>query len=414
MDLTNFTDTYNFTTCSDNTSEHCFFNYYEPSPEPLNISCTNQTEDTCTNHEGITRTVLLAIYIAIAVGGLTGNVLSFMVLHQKCKKSPVNVLLKLLALVDIIFLSFAILRFALNMKGCMSYPKAIIQTYVVPGIMTITQFLSVWIIVLLGFYRFMAICKPFKVANFCSKSKAKLTIVFIMFGGIIFWSPYVFRKKIVLDECCLKETGTPDECCYTIKLRWWSNTTSYKYFDGIFVHLGTMFLIPFVLLVFFNHQMMKELNCSCQGSISYCCIRRRRPAFSSTCRSTQLHEIQMNHNSREANEITKVVVTIIMVFFLTYSMYGVYILHTLIPVFDKFTNLKCSKRLFVFAIRTVALLNSSVNFIIYYVLRKSFRRKTKLFFHENFMWAFNKCKIFRYRVHDRMNETEISLATCTV
>ena len=54
--------------------------------------------------------ILVTTYLAIAVSGIVGNILSFLVLHCKSCKNATNLLLKGLSLTDAVFGVCAILR----------------------------------------------------------------------------------------------------------------------------------------------------------------------------------------------------------------------------------------------------------------------------------------------------------------
>ena len=138
----------------------------------------------------------------------------------------------------------------------------------------------------------------------------------------------------------------------------------------ILVNIGSMFCVPFFALLFFNACMLCELYCQ----------RKDHPSFNphTTCNSKR---------SREIQEITKVVFAIVVVFFCSYSMHFLFIFnlytHTLDAVVKDILPQSCQgENLTILAIRTVALLNSSLNFVIYYVLRKSFRLKIASLFRD--------------------------------
>lgn len=367
-------------------------------------SSKDQTLDLCIKNPAVFRAIILTIYNTIAVLGSMGNIFSFLILHYKSKRSPINFLLKFLAVVDSIFLIFAISRSVLQGSACTSYVRIILESTIVPGTLTITQFLSVWTIVLLGFFRYMAICNPFRVARCCTKNKAKASIAVIFIVGFTIWAPHIFRFSIV------KKTS-----CFVNVTKIWALTESFKYYDLIVAHLGTMFLLPFVLLVYFNTRMMSELYCSCKDLQCFKMrggqnIQKTSTPISMRPRRSSNQSFHLANSSRETKEITKVVVAIVVVFFISYSMYLIFILESF-GYFGNILKRHCSKNILYFVVRTVALLNSSVNFIIYYVLRRSFRRKTKHFFKHPCEIMRNACKQFRCTEFDEIHDTGITMTT---
>ena len=372
------------------------------------------------------------------------------------------------------------------------FPQVAFGNLFVRFVMTITQFVSVWIIVVLAFFRYMAICHPFQVAHWCNRHTAKRAFVAVFVAGVVIWAPFMLqydiqrveydhgnanniagkadgkgmedtgdggfvngdsveikqnfdlmarteltnnsddvnsnggangiRRSSLLDHIPLQQvninvvinneliinngiskthsdradmetnldttqhdgskthndvmtrndvtndddvnnqnvnkTSQNTKNCYKETLRFWAKSTLFKYYDGAFAHVGSMFLIPFIPLIFFNAGMMREL---------YCRQNKNR------------ERLHVPKRTNEVMEITKVVIAIVIVFVISYSMYIIYIIHIYSSLLKQYLQQQCrAEDLFFFAIRTVALLNSSVNFVIYYVLRKSFRHKVKV------------------------------------
>ena len=111
------------------------------------------------------------IYIMIAFG-LTGNVCSFIILNRY-PATTANFYLKALAVVDTLFLSSAlfghIFSLCLEDNTIVSEVMKISVKYILSDV---TQFLSVWLIVVLACSRFLAVAKPFHVGHYFTCRKA--------------------------------------------------------------------------------------------------------------------------------------------------------------------------------------------------------------------------------------------------
>ena len=377
------------------------------SPHDVMTSGMDQCDDNMTLHISLT-----IVYVTIAVFGMIGNILSYIVLHWKSEHNATNFLLKALSMTDTLFLFCAILRvsFTENWKRtkCDSFMTVVLGTLVVGDVMTIAQFVSVWLIVVLAFFRYEAICNPFRVRQWCNNRTARLSIVLVTLTGVLIWTPFMLEYDVRLinshahssadmssdamtahngnltdhtmllsnktlaisNETMLfgsshsnsdyfynltNATHNSERQCYANKKRNWTKSEYYKWYDAAFAHIGSMFVVPFTALIVFNASMMKDLYCPNTPSRDRSAVSRR---------------------TREIHEITKVVFAIVLVFLVSYSMYFIFALRYYTSALDSVIRRTCNEdKLFEFLIRTVALLNSSVNFIIYYVLRKSFRRK---------------------------------------
>lgn len=138
----------------------------------------------------------------------------------------------------------------------------------------------------------------------------------------------------------------------------WANSKFRIFYLGAAYYILAMFLIPFVSLLILNILLIRT-------------VRQANDA------------IRLDNNTRPSNrsdtsDVTKVVTAIISVFLFSYLPYmSVGILQIAIILDRKVIKLtyQCSMQWFYyFIVIPLPLVNSSVNFIIYFVLRKSYRK----------------------------------------
>ena len=277
--------------------------------------------------------------------GLTGNTLSIITLQRDRGSHVANLLLQALALTDNALLLVSLLTLSViwgallyfNANGQMVVPYAL--KYVQPiGYMTKTC--AIWMTVLLAINRYIVIKKPLQAQHICTVWKARLQILAVLTFSILCNIPRFFRVNII------KKTE--------------GNVTMPKY-EETSIGTGSLFhiiytnvlytilviVLPLVLLVSMNVSLILELKK----------MRHQRIMMSSNCKST------------EAN-ITLVMCIIIVIFIGCHMpdriLQGIRSFHK-VESYDSYCYLSAVCTLLI-------IINSSCNFLIYFFVRKRFRR----------------------------------------
>ena len=192
----------------------------------------------------------LVFYPIICIFGMTGNVMSIIVMSQKQMTSSTNTYLFALALSDLIklfcdFLYFTvILLFQISPKSGnkaygMLYPYA-------HYIFNASLCVSAWLIVSVAMERYVYVCHPTKVKFYCSIHRAR-TISFSVFIVMsVLAIPYAMRYKTI--ENYNNSTGEIEYDVIVTSL--WENVL----FEQIFTWFQNLMrsIIPLVILIILN------------------------------------------------------------------------------------------------------------------------------------------------------------------
>ena len=289
--------------------------------------------------------------LVLVSSGLVGNVFCLIVLRLKYPRTATSFLLSAICTADTIMLGSTFMEELLFWFGQRGSLTKIVLTISKFFISDVAQLISIWLIVVLGFARYMAVAKPLHVSQYCSLSRIKLAAIVITTVAIaieiIRVIPYAMRCESVTSNSSNVSSSVIYRCRYL------PGYTEYLYY------CGAMFIFPMLPIMYFCIGLIRALH--------------------------QKNTIKMDtRNSRmrnEANDITRTVVAIIVVFFLSYSMYLVWFLAYEMPIFNNFMNQhQCSGRILEAGMNFAFNLNSSLNFVIYLICTRSFRENFKELF----------------------------------
>ena len=284
-----------------------------------------------------------------SVLGVIGNTLSVVLLHRLSKASDnvMSLLLKILAFVDNFFLfifAFSIWHSLLNVDD---------EIMVVVGDVTamlfgIARFCTIYMTVLIAFMHYIAVCKPFKAAKICTKKNAWIA----MATGL------TLNITIHIPMLCIYNSFDITDGKFVVDYGQLFFSDSYQYgYELVFLQMLTFGLIPLSAFAFCTVKIIVGL-----------------PKPSSDGTQTELSAAQR----KEAKDVTRVVVAILVVFIFTNIPRCV---TDIINEVNRFYHAMESLG-YVFSVVSYLLLmlNSSINFVIYYLLRASFRKELKCLF----------------------------------
>ena len=279
--------------------------------------------------------------------GLAGNTLSVIILHRDKGNEVANLLLQVLALADnaLLFTSIIVLSI---MWGALLYFNATdafetispyFMKYVQPiGYMTKTC--AIWMTVLLAVNRYIVIKKPLEAHRICTLWKARLQISVVVIFSVVWNLPRFFRMRIH-DTVDGYSSSIPYEETSIGK----GSLFHIIYTNVLYTLL--VLILPLVLLVFLNVSLILELKK----------MRQERSLMN------------VNAQPSDAN-ITLVMCIIIVIFIVCHTpdriLQGVNSFYK-----DDWWEHMC----YLVAIcNLLIVINSSSNFLVYYFVRKRFRR----------------------------------------
>ena len=251
--------------------------------------------------------------------GLIGNSLSFAVLHKYSSGNVGTYLLKALAVTDNIFLATTLgLLIAINSELA---TENIFDVLIV--LASVTMSWTVWMIVIVAGNRYIAVCRPMLASRLCTINKVQLEILIVVGTVCVFNIPYLFNMS--------------------------GNMLSYAYaFHCIFV-----FLLPLAIIIFFNVHLIRSLKLAQRSRI-----------------------VMTSRSSNDGNNITIVMIAIIIVFVVCQAP----ILLSVLIFTDDMPSYICARGLFLLVSMLLMTINSSVNFVIYCLLRRQFRNQLCMLF----------------------------------
>lgn len=200
----------------------------------------------------------LVFYPILCILGMTGNVMSIIVMSQKQMRSSTNTYLFALAVSDLIKLFVDFLYFMvilLNQIDTSTGNKAYVFLYPYAHyVFNASLCVSAWLIVSVAVERYVYVCHPTKVKFYCNIYKAR-TISFSVFVIMsVLAIPYAMRYRTV--QKVNNETGAIE---YDVTLsQLWQNqlfTDIYTWFQNLMRSI-----IPLVILIILNTCIMYGLR----------------------------------------------------------------------------------------------------------------------------------------------------------
>ncbi|XP_060590729.1 FMRFamide receptor-like [Ruditapes philippinarum] len=302
-------------------------------------------------------TVVTFQYYAWGIGaniiscfGIVGNILSIMVLSHRQMRNSTSYYLISLAVYDMILLLFMSLFLALptiylekDLLEGYYFAYRYMHPFVYP-VALIAQTGTVYTTLAFTVERYIAVCKPLHAANTCTMSRTKRVIVVIFIASIVYNIPRFLEYKTT--------TIWDDYYNRTIPTIEYTTIGSNKMFQEvyfIYAYLCIMFLLPFSVLTVLNILLIQAVRKA----------RAKRNCMSSS-------------NSKDTN-LTVMLIVVINVFLgcqlpalidnIVFAIFDHHVLQCSVP-WVQFTTI--SNLLVVF--------NSAINFILYCLLSKRFRR----------------------------------------
>ena len=279
----------------------------------------------------------------ICVCGILGIIFTVVVLSRKSMCTSTNCYLMALAIADLIFL----LLFASRMiekhleEDSQDHMHFRIYGAYASIFMNVFLLTSVWITVILALERYIAICRPFLAAKVCTVNRARVFVVLIFIFAFIcrvanFWEHKLesgYDPVLNKSQTYLGHTHFSFDPHYMTVYPWVIDVT-----------IGS--IIPFVLLLVLNLTLIMEVR----KSTRY--VQRNMMVASRSSNSIQREEIQ----------ITIMLISVVIVFFVCQVPYVVYMA---IMSVTKYKPLAINLGPFRHIAILLLALKSAINFLLY-------------------------------------------------
>ena len=286
------------------------------------------------------------VFGPLILSGLVGNIISFFTWGKVEPQNAITFLLRTLAVFDCFLLLVMILPVYMvviqlenNVDGWvytsaeMLWPYT--RVYIYPFI-NMCVFANTWTTALIGMNRYIAVCRGLHAVRLCTVSQARKHIICIIIVSILFNLPRFF-------ECRLRDEpdGSAYLACPLVYNVW------YLYIYSLGCQIIGIFLIPFGMLLFF-------------------CVR-----ISLALRSARRQQIN-RHGERLDTRITSMLIILLGIFLVCQAYWGIHMIVVVLAPYTQYFllfqhySLSCSDSLI--------LINSSVNFLIYMLYMKEYRK----------------------------------------
>uniref|UniRef100_A0A1I7WRT6 G_PROTEIN_RECEP_F1_2 domain-containing protein n=1 Tax=Heterorhabditis bacteriophora TaxID=37862 RepID=A0A1I7WRT6_HETBA len=299
----------------------------------------------------------------IGIFGLFGNASTALILTRPSMRNPNNLFLTALAVFDTCLLITAFFIYA--MEYIIEYTQAF-DLYVAWltylrfafALSHISQTGSVYITVTVTIERYLAVCHPRRSKALCSSGGAAWSILGVTAFAVLFNATKFFELEVTVNPEC--PDGSNWQSYILLPSRMAANSI-YQQVYALWLTNIVMVFLPFLTLLVLNSIIAYTIKKSLEN---FDCHHQRQVV---TGRN------ELKEKSREATLVLVIIVCI----FLICNFWG-FVLTLLERIVDYETLVVKHHAFYTFsreAINFLAIINSSINFVIYIVFGKEFRKE---------------------------------------
>ncbi|XP_046472500.1 FMRFamide receptor [Neodiprion pinetum] len=209
--------------------------------------------------EFITSGILLNV---VGLFGLFGNIISMIILSRPQMKSSINYLLIGLARCDTVLILTSVFLFGLPAI----YPQTNVlfnyKFFVFPRLVkflyplaTIAQMVSVYLTLTVTMERYVAVCHPLRARSMCTYGRARMAVLCIIVVSVIYNIPK-FWEMTITEEIHWKYK-VPVYCANATKMR---VDELYRTIYINWMYFIFYYAIPFTLLTWFNMEIYRQVR----------------------------------------------------------------------------------------------------------------------------------------------------------
>ena len=282
----------------------------------------------------------------VVILGLIGNILTIVILSQRAMRSSTNYYLSALAVCDSIVLISTAFLIGLpgipNMSGYMSYVFAYVVSYFYP-LALIAQTATIWLTVSFTVERYIAVCHPLKAASMCTISRAKIVIIGVSLGSSLYNIPRWFDYQPVSNW----NPSTNETVVIPERTEFSQNHIYLQvYFSWLYVPI--MCIVPLLVLSILNTFLILAV------------------------RKSQRQRKDMNVKQSRENNVTIMLVTVVIVFIICQVPALVY--NIAFAIDNAYVNNTFGYQVLSNIRNFLVNFNSAINFLLYCALGQKFRR----------------------------------------
>ena len=311
----------------------------------MTVNVTGETAHGCHLYDFVLYTLVVG---ALCVLGLIGNITSCVVLWMHKMESATIFLLQVLAIVDSLLLVTSFFGYSLppvyNYTGTMQgyyHSYEYIRKYIWPPSL-IAHTATIWLTVLVTFNRHQAVCEPIGPMRTYAVPMARIQVIFVLIFSILYNIPRFFEHQTL-------QTVVVDNVTTSYNL---GDNKAYQVIYSNVIYYPVMYILPLSILTYLNVKLIKSLRI----------LNRRK-------------EQMTGHRSNNENSagITVIVIVIVCMFIVCQTPA---LVNQIFWAVTSAPDRQCGQFHFYFTkiSDTLVVLNSSINFVIYCLFGKTFRK----------------------------------------
>ncbi|GMT35452.1 hypothetical protein PFISCL1PPCAC_26749, partial [Pristionchus fissidentatus] len=316
----------------------------------------------------------------------TTNMFIMVVLSQKHLRTPTNFILLAMALTDLLTGWTAIpwFLFYYTLGGYIAYDDAgisenwcklhMILNEILPSMFHTT---TMWLTVFLAIQRYVYVCVPNSIHQYCTPRTTKLCTVSIFLFSASTYVPDLFGRYRMVSPIIVN--GTSINRCYQCYADWLSHLFGYQMYDVITLFVrGAIHFTPCALLLIFTRKLAQTIKAAEVRKRSWATesmFDRRGSSVSPRCSSSS--------SGRSMYATNRMLAVICTVFFLLEIpagvLYGLQIMEYVLNLPQDWLPVNFINRFLI--IRTLAIIISSpIQFFIYCSMSEQFRLTARQLF----------------------------------
>ncbi|XP_050399563.1 G-protein coupled receptor dmsr-1 [Patella vulgata] len=335
-------------------------------------------------HFAIEYTVIHGYISAIVCTfGIMANIANIIVLTRKNMISSTNTILMWLAVADLFtmmsYLSFAFCFYIFrepNLEKFLtrSFARIVLLLFHASFSM-VCHTVAIWLTIALAIFRYIYICLPTKGAIYCSLRRAKQTILVVYVLTVILCVPNYISNRYYTKTTVVNSSQLANSTNETNVL-----VTETVYLPGS-MEGSDMAVAIFTLNSWIQAILFKLIPCAMLTTLTILLIHAMHKAYRKRMRLKSQGRKAESEKHGEHNRTTGMLLAVVVLFTLTELPQGIL---TLMNIFKQH---QCFRQYVYDAlgdlVDTMALMNNSINFVLYCSMSKQFR--------DTFMGIFCKC-----------------------
>lgn len=323
-----------------------------------NVSLPVPLTPGCKLYSFVVYTLILGLFCVL---GLIGNSVTFYVFLKDKLKTSTSFLFQGISVIDSFLLLTVFPIYCIPpfvdytdwYKNYYDYGYAIALVYVFP-LAFVAQTATVWATVLVALNRYIAVCKPFAAARLCTVRQAKAQLSAVLVGSVLYNIPKFAEFRLDREPATAKDGNqTMTESALLPQYTDLGQNMFYLIIYGNIFYLIFMLSLPLLTLTVLNIRLMRALKE----------LSRKRAEMQSA-------------RQQQDNNVTFVLIVVIIVFTICQSpALATQILWNILS--DSARDCGGFQYYFSRISNLLVIVNSSVNFVIYYSFNTRFRQVLK-------------------------------------